>query len=915
MKNSKKINNKIRDLKQELNRLSDDFDIIQNDNNDEYIFDVSVKNQKALNSKNIEISKNLDILENENEKLFSRVSLLRNEVEKAIESFDKESNVLAQFKKFINSHSDYENFEHHNINDSDRTISFETENFNYKHSNNRNDYYDVPNHHNNLNANFGIEEQLKNFNNNFYPNTHIETTSSFHNNFSNDSNSISLNLFTQVHRLFENEIKNINNLASNKIDYLNRLFIDDESISNNEKSNIIKSNISNFINEFERNLGLVLTNANVNDVTKKEIKVIKDSYNNTILNSYFDLEKDLIKTLLTYKKNEEPKSVYESGVNYIDTTNINELKLLVNKVENDIQSEKSKWSVSNFSKEALEDYLFLNKIDSLSLENSLNKVYFEYCEEFVKKIEIKKDILKNLVSNFILYVNDNCNHLILKISNEFKRSNKNLDSASLSNNNFFNQKSIELIESLKSKSSQIFKSLESYISELLSNASLESLRKNEINFDFISTFIKESIKDLNSKVKVVVDLSRKELNKIINLETIGFNSLKSNVSSEINEIFNYLSNSPIELEELLKDVHDINRNFLLTKLNKLEHVLILVQKYKDHHKDNYDDSFSSSNSSNNYLGVRLERLERQYSKIVNMLDPIANKLNNSQSSEHLANFESRINSKIDQLISNIIDDKKDYESKYSSAIEEILSSNEKQKQNILKIIRDLEEEKLNIISEESKKNAALNSDKLTELENLIAIQNKEIENLLKEKDEFVSELETFISNKKDFNDEKIEDIKSSINNVIDSFNTKINEFEYNFDKKLTTLNLESLDLVNDKNVKLFSEIEEKLTNNYEVVKHEVKNDLTQILNNVNELNNTYSLLKDQNALHDDKFTEINDQFSQFSFLLKNISETLVNKNGQQQEEINSLVTNLNNRFEKLITNLKNENYKSTKKIK
>lgn len=342
MKNSKKINNKIRDLKQELNRLSDDFDIIQNDNNDEYIFDVSVKNQKALNSKNIEISKNLDILENENEKLFSRVSLLRNEVEKAIESFDKESNVLAQFKKFINSHSDYENFEHHNINDSDRTISFETENFNYKHSNNRNDYYDVPNHHNNLNANFGIEEQLKNFNNNFYPNTHIETTSSFHNNFSNDSNSISLNLFTQVHRLFENEIKNINNLASNKIDYLNRLFIDDESISNNEKSNIIKSNISNFINEFERNLGLVLTNANVNDVTKKEIKVIKDSYNNTILNSYFDLEKDLIKTLLTYKKNEEPKSVYESGVNYIDTTNINELKLLVNKVENDIQSEKSK---------------------------------------------------------------------------------------------------------------------------------------------------------------------------------------------------------------------------------------------------------------------------------------------------------------------------------------------------------------------------------------------------------------------------------------------------------------------------------------------------------------------------------------------------------------------------------------------
>ncbi|MDE5949737.1 MAG: hypothetical protein K2G54_02585, partial [Malacoplasma sp.] len=90
MKN-RKLSEKIKDLKQQLDQVTQDITDVHYENVNEQIFNISLEKKEFLEKVNSEISRSLDVLDEDNEKLFSKISYLKNEVEKAIENFDKES--------------------------------------------------------------------------------------------------------------------------------------------------------------------------------------------------------------------------------------------------------------------------------------------------------------------------------------------------------------------------------------------------------------------------------------------------------------------------------------------------------------------------------------------------------------------------------------------------------------------------------------------------------------------------------------------------------------------------------------------------------------------------------------------------------------------------------------------------------
>ncbi|MDE6082658.1 MAG: hypothetical protein K2F52_02120, partial [Malacoplasma sp.] len=427
-------------------------------------------------------------------------------------------------------------------------------------------------------------------------------------------------------------------------------------------------------NEFNKKINLLFTSANAGG-TKKETKVIKESYKNTINNSYLDLQNELIseldkETVIQTTTNAiKNNSIIENGINYIDTSNLEELKKAISEVESKINLQKVKYSSSESSKESLDYYLYLNHVDKVSVENEISKNYFSICEEFIKKLELKEEVLQKLVDNFIVYVNDNCNQMIVNVSEKLEKAQKNIatDDDSLSNNNFFAQKSIEFFDNLKVSSNEVFRLLNEKFKNILKDTSLESLKTNAISFEYLSSLIKDTIKEINTKVFHVTDLSNRELSKIAELSENGLTDLKNEIINEANQIYSYLDNSYLELEEILKDVEKNIIDNLKFKLNKFEQVNTYVSNYQENNQKN---DFEGFGSSSNYVGVRLERLERQYSKIVNLLNPIAEKLSAATNVENLENIESRINSKIDQLISNIESNRNDDESKYSAAVNE-----------------------------------------------------------------------------------------------------------------------------------------------------------------------------------------------------------------------------------------------------
>lgn len=322
MKTNKKIANKINDLKNQIDKIVNDINDVKRENNEE-IFDISLPNRELLEKENLEISKSLNILEEDNEKLFSKVSILKNEVEKAIENFDKESHLLDMFKDFINSHGDKDLNSYSN--DSDLGLEEVS-------SDNKDEILSILKNKEDLD----LTKDTTLLNN--------EKEESINEEEKNVDNTKFLNFFTNVHNVFETEIKKINEISSNKESFL-KSFVIIEQDSQEENNKKINNKLTTYKNEFNQKINS-LFEINFTGSSKKENKIIKDSYKNSINDLYDKLQEELLSSLIemTKPKTSLNNSILKNGINYIDIDNIDQLKISINKIETEIHSEKIKYN-------------------------------------------------------------------------------------------------------------------------------------------------------------------------------------------------------------------------------------------------------------------------------------------------------------------------------------------------------------------------------------------------------------------------------------------------------------------------------------------------------------------------------------------------------------------------------------------
>ena len=280
----------------------------------------------------------------------------------------------------------------------------------------------------------------------------------------------------------------------------------------------------------------------------------------------------------------------------------------------------------------------------------------------------------------------------------------------------------------------------------------------------------------------------------------------------------------------------------------------------------------------------------------------------------MSNF-NEINNKFANFLEETRQEKMSLDAKHNNTISTIIDANNVNKKEIIERIERLEQENLDLLNEIEAKRVISENNKLRELEDLINSQNLEIELLLSEKNDFVSEIEHVLRNKHDeLSNENIEELKASVNDLMKRMDYKIQTLEDNLDIKMQNMSIQNQDgFAQSFDEQQFIEsLENRLSSNYEVIKNEFKTDLIDILNNINQLKEEYSNLR--NLKIENGYEEVKDQFEQFRFLLKNMSEKMIEQDQNKSHEIDQLVSLLNNKFENLVKNLREENSRSNAKL-
>lgn len=872
--NNDKLNKKISDIKNEIESLVSKINIERNENFAVLNFD-DIK-QEDISNENIVINSSLDFLDQENEKLFLKIENLKNEVNDALNKLASENTFMDVIEKFINIYGVK------NINKDELNKFF------------------------NINNKY-VEES------NILSNSQIEKMKA---NESNNNNIQTNEFVVGMQKLLEDELARIERINNDKESFINST-VSSTSKTDEQKLFELFSKVDELKNEFlsKTNKHFASSSKIANDLNSSAN--IYENLKSTIFESYDELKKELTKavswkTFLNDLPNNE-KSIIENANNFVDNTYENIDQKIVDVVRK-INKEKTSYDLNDFGLNSFNSYLLFNKIDDTSIQNALNSIYLECLEKFVEDLQFKKNETfssNDSIQKLIESVSENIILKIKKINDDSNINASNLEDE-LSQNNFFTQKVLELLSNIKGAFRITLNTQSEAINDLLSLASSSSLTKEEQGFENLRNAVKSKKSEIVSLINEFTKKIQEELDKIVQLKTYNLETLKQDVIFDVNDCIKQLQHLEDEFSELLISLDQQEKQFNIHKFDKLQKVYETMVGYKNQEAK----EFEFTQKGDEIVNVRLERLEKQFSKFINILDPLNKKIMESSSNEEYDNrlkeLEDKISSKIDQLILSIASERETITQHNNYAIEQILQSNKNQQESILNLIQEIEEEKMSMISDQSTKNMLENNAKLSELENLIQLQSTEIEGLLNEKDEFIREIENVLASKKGkLTDDKLTEIQDSINSVINNFNNKIEDLEYNLDRKMSLIDLSTLDMSITENQKdFFNTIENKLTTNYELVKHELKTDLVDILNNVNQLKYNYENAKNEPNSYDEKFDEITNRFEQFSFILKSISEKLADQSSNKEGEVDNLVNVLNEKFDGLVKSLKEENNRS-----
>ncbi len=418
-----------------------------------------------------------------------------------------------------------------------------------------------------------------------------------------------------------------------------------------------------------------------------------------------------------------------------------------------------------------------------------------------------------------------------------------------------------------------------------------------------------------SAIDLSLNQKQKEFfNSIESSLTNNYELVKQEFKSDLVEIFNNIN----ELKEN-QDGGKINGS-ISTKFDEISgqfdqfgFVLKSISEKLANQENKPNENQELISILNEKFDSLARNLKDENSKFNSLMSKKAYKRSKNLESKIKHNFND-INEKLNNFIETTRQEQLNLENQQLNTINAVIEANNLNKKEILERISSLENQNVDFLNDKELEKIANENSRLRELEHLINLQNEEMQALLSEKNEFINDIEkTLIEKKENLSDERINEIQNSINNVIDIFNEKIENLEWNLGKKINETQYQDNSVSDDEKEKEFAKIlETRLTNNYELIKNELRVDLVEISNNINNLREDYNNLSKLNK--NNNIDEIDNHFEQFRFLLKNISEKIIQQDGNGKDEIVSLRKELDDQYNSLIKKIEDENNKNSKKI-
>ena len=572
-------------------------------------------------------------------------------------------------------------------------------------------------------------------------------------------------------------------------------------------------------------------------------------------------------------------------------------------------------------------------------------ILVEFIKEYSKIIENNLNEKKDILS------------LLKRIQKQSEQKNNDYEMESKQVKN--SQKLLELehlilrqndeIESLlREKNDALFEIeniLNSQQKKAITQETLDSIQKSIVDIadsfnskiNYLETSLATKLDDLNLSANISDEISR-NIGNVENRLLQNYENIKTNFNTNLEEIKNKLDDTTItddlkfkmnDILSVVTDVKDSNNyanieRILDTKTSEVidKKIIELETKFNEilnmmneNNKNSIDEDRKETKKLISNFEEILETLKQEKNDLIESVN-----INNEKILSRTEHESQLILDQFSKFLEDLKSEKEQSKHEYESLINAVISNNQNEKRQIMKLIDKLENEGAGIDSQR----AIENSKKLTQLEYLILRQNDELESLLNEKEITLDALEKVLSSKHD-NANLIDNIQASISQISGEFNEKISELEKNFAEKLDGLNLNSSNL-SDEMSRSIANIETRLLQNYETIKNSFNasleeiqhnldnnelveslkykmNDILSVVNDVKDSNNYANIERildsKTSEVLDKKIIELEDKFNEVI--------NVINKNNEDQtEQGKAYHKQLVNSFEEIVTSLKRD---------
>lgn len=450
----------------------------------------------------------------------------------------------------------------------------------------------------------------------------------------------------------------------------------------------------------------------------------------------------------------------------------------------------------------------------------------------------------------------------------------------------------------------------------------------------LQTELKGSLKTITD-MKQIIDDKNKQIYELENRLKIENENKNKNLENELQVTKNRLEDITKQLEESQKQLQtQMNKPNVIDETNTLRSAIIekdneiqqlgeslhILSTEKEENQIKYERKIQSLSSQ---IASEKQKLTKQYNEQINQLKSQMNEQNqklNSQIEEEKRKFSS-----VMSILSNR--NPKDFFEEFSSMQEEIQTQDQR--------IKELQQEKVSLQNEifENQKNSQTlkfsisqrdneindlklqlqNSTSLIEYKKVVA-EKQELEETIKEREEFISSLQTKISSEIDVCKTKLKDQNAKLIENLTFTNTKLGNKENQVarlqsvviesEQKISQLK-EKLKSTLEENVRLGSEIEEMKKHmentNIEI---EVNNDaIVDLQETISKLTKDREILmieSENNAAENEilkkqvkklekKYDKLHESISQKEMMMSELEDTIEKMKTEKSTQIQSLV--------------------------